>query len=198
LPWSSDQDQGRHPMTVRSRDNMLGLNRTASRNGDARLQWRPGRRSSLHCNLRPPQRSTIQRTRPQSLAVPPSILLRSVRSGTWAARRTSAMKTFTTTIIRQGAACRASMGPSLVGDGNSPFILFFFLIQIRFNGAVARRRRKPVQIHAPRNRRRCFNGAVARRRRKHAEQEPRIERDHSASMGPSLVGDGNARGEFVR
>ncbi len=88
----------------------------------------------------------------------------------------------------------ASMGPSLVSDGNLVGELEPRDRPTRFNGAVAGQRRKRDGKRNTRARPPRFNGAVAGQRRKPAIFETHVIRSHLASMGPSLVSDGNCGG----
>ena len=86
------------------------------------------------------------------------------------------------------------MGPSMIVDGDSAHRSGCLRHPCGFNGAVddrRRRRRAPGRVGLPRG---CFNGAVDDRRRRRpgppAERERHVRH---ASMGPSMIVDGDSR-----
>ena len=84
------------------------------------------------------------------------------------------------------------MGPSLIGDGNSRSVCFSCSGRCCFNGAVPDWRRKPrAALTTWGAKTTSFNGAVPDWRRKLAGGRGFASRLGSASMGPSLIGDGN-------
>ena len=196
---------------------------------ETRFSGREGRRRSL---LQWGRRSLATETR---RSVIPRARIGPLQWG----RRSLATETLCGRTSYRGLT-RASMGPSLVGDGNRVNHVGCGFCETSFNGAVARWRRKPaarrllVPPHSRFNgavarwRRKLFgrasfrsrasrlqwgrrslatetrhgkpdgsrsgvgfNGAVARWRRKLIDYAKPLGRWNAASMGPSLVGDGN-------
>ena len=84
---------------------------------------------------------------------------------------------------------RASMGPSMIVDGEAGLRRADRRRAIGFNGAVDDRRRRGRDHLARRARSMCFNGAVDDRRRRARRRTILAPRLH-ASMGPSMIVDG--------